>query len=87
MMNMSIMMPMRTTLTIEDDVMKRARKKAAEEGRPLKDVINDALRFGLEAERASRTPYRFKLRTVEGKTLPGVDLTDRDKLFDLMEGR
>ncbi len=81
------MMPMRTTLTIEDDVMRRARKKAAEEGRPLKDVINDALRFGLEAERASRKSYRFKLRTVEGKTLPGVDLTDRDKLFDLMEGR
>ena len=81
------MMPMRTTLTIDDDVMKRARKKAAEEGRPLKDVINDALRFGLEAERGPRKPYRFKLRTVAGKTLPGVDLTDRDKLFDLMEGR
>ncbi len=81
------MMPMRTTLTIEDDVMKRARRKAAEEGRPLKDVINDALRFGLGAKQASRKPYRFKLRTVEGKTLPGVDLTDRDKLFDLMEGR
>jgi hypothetical protein len=78
---------MRTTLTIDDDVMKRARKKAAEEGRPLKDVINNALRFGLEAERAPRKAYRFKLRTVGGKTLPGVDLTDRDKLFDLMEGR
>ncbi len=80
-------MTMRTTLTIEDDVMKRARKKAADEGRRLKDVINDALQFGLEAERASLKPYRFSLRTVEGKTLPGVDLTDRDKLFDLMEGR
>ncbi len=81
------MMLMRTTLTIDDDVMKRAREKAAEDERPLKDVINDALRFGLEAERASRKPYRFRLRTVQGKTLPGVDLTDRDKLFDLMEGR
>jgi hypothetical protein len=79
---------MRTTLTIDDDVLKRARKKAAEEGRPLKDVINEALRFGLEAgSRAARIPYRFRLKTVSGRTLPGVDLTDRDKLFDLMEGR
>lgn len=81
-------MPMRTTLTLDDDILKRARKKAAEEGRPLKEVINDALRFGLEAgSRNVRVPYRFKLKTVDGKTLPGVDLTDRDKLFDLMEGR
>jgi hypothetical protein len=82
------MMPVRTTLTLDDDVLKSARKKAAEEGRPLKDVINEALRFGLQAgSRGSRAPYKFKLKTVSGRTLPGVDLTDRDKLFDLMEGR
>jgi hypothetical protein len=82
------MMLMRTTLTIDDDILKRARTKAAQEARPLKEVINEALRLGLEAgSRASRARYKFKLRTVKGRTLPGVDLTDRDKLFDLMEGR
>ena len=29
--------------------------------------------------------YEFRLKTVSGRLLPGVDLTDRDKLFDLME--
>lgn len=31
------------------------------------------------------TTYTFRLKTVEGRLLPGVDLTDRDKLFTLME--
>ncbi len=83
-----IIMLMRTTLTLQDDVLKLARKQAAQENRPLKDVINDALRVGLTLERGDRTRrYRFKLKTVKGRTMPGVDLHDRDKLFDLMEGR
>ena len=43
---------MRTTLTIEDDVaalLERARSSGA---RSLKDVVNDALRRGLEAMNA-----------------------------------
>ena len=82
------MMLMRTTLTLHDDVMKLARRRAAQENRPLKDVINEALRAGLSLDRAGRAErYRFTLKTVKGRTMPGVDLHDRDKLFDLMEGR
>jgi hypothetical protein len=80
------MMLMRTTLTLDDDVMKAARRRAKEQDRPLKDVINEALRHGL-ALSAGRRPaaYTFHLKTVPGRLLPGVDLTDRDKLFELME--
>ncbi|MBA2489479.1 MAG: hypothetical protein H0V36_09220 [Chloroflexi bacterium] len=77
---------MRTTLTLDDDVMRLARRRATDLDRPLKDVINDALRDGLTLNRPQQgSRYRFQLKTVAGKTLPGVDLTDRDKLFDLME--
>lgn len=80
------MMLMRTTLTLDDDVLTAARRKAREEDRPLKDVINEALRQGLALVQARRPPaYAFRLKTVGGRLLPGVDLADRDKLFDLME--
>ncbi len=51
---------MRTTLTIEQDVLDRARDVADRLRRPLRRVINDALRIGLdEVEKpAVRKPYR-----------------------------
>jgi hypothetical protein len=77
---------MRTTLTLDDDVLKAARRQARKEDRPLKDVINEALRQGLALGTAPVPPgYTFRLKTVEGRLLPGVDLTDRDKLFELLE--
>jgi hypothetical protein len=80
------MMRMRTTLTLDDDVLKVARRRAREQDRPLKDVINEALRHGLAiGEAHPTTTYKFRLKTVEGRLSPGVDLTDRDKLFELMD--
>ena len=83
------MMPMRTTLTIDDSIMKAARQRAAREGRPLKAVIGDALRLGLGLmQKSGAKPGRFKLTTVNGRGLqPGARLDDRDALFDLMDGR
>ena len=79
-------MLMRTTLTLDDDVLKAVRRRARERDRPLKDIINEALRQGLAMGEAHVTPgYEFRLKTVQGRLLPGVDLTDRDKLFELME--
>jgi hypothetical protein len=77
---------MRTTLTLDDDVLKAAKRRAREQDRPLKDVVNEALRHGLALVEHPHPPaYTFRLRTVEGRLLPGVDLADRDKLFALMD--
>jgi len=82
------MMLMRTTLTLSDDVLKMARQKAARENRSLRDVINESLRLGLTlGQRQSDRKYVFRLKTVRGRIMPGVDLHDRDKLFDLLDGR
>ena len=35
---------MKTTVTLDDDVLKAAKRRAREQDRPLKDVINEALR-------------------------------------------
>ena len=81
-------MLVRTTLTLDDEMLRRARKKAAQENRPLKEIINEALRVGLDSGGQRRSAhFKFRLKTVKGRLMPGVDLTDRDKLFDLMEVR
>jgi len=38
----------RTTLTLDPDIAAKARKGAAKLGKPLKEIINAALRIGLE---------------------------------------
>jgi hypothetical protein len=80
------MMLMRTTLTLDEDVLRAAKRRARQQDRPLKDVINEALRQGLAlGEPRQRPVYSFRLKTVEGRLLPGVDLADRDKLFELLD--
>jgi hypothetical protein len=52
---------MRTTLTLDDDVAARLRHAVRTRRRPLKAVVNDALRAGLAAmeKRApAQKPYR-----------------------------
>ena len=51
---------MRTTLTLSDDLAQRAKRDAAHLNRPFKDVINLALRLGLESleQKPVAKPYR-----------------------------
>lgn len=51
---------MRTTLTIDDDLMRQLKEIAHRQGLPLKQVVNRALRFSLEhfENQRPRQPYR-----------------------------
>lgn len=53
---------MRTTISIDDDVMERARALSVKLNTPFKKIVNEALRSGLEhVERpAKRRPYKTK---------------------------
>jgi hypothetical protein len=55
---------MRTTLTIEDDVLDRARALAAKLHSPFRRVVNEALRAGLQAVEAPAQvrPYQTRPR-------------------------
>lgn len=41
---------MRTTLTLDDDLAMMLKQKAEETGRPFRDVVNSAIRDGLDVE-------------------------------------
>ena len=78
---------MRTTMDLSDEVMLRAKKRAAEDGVALREVVERALREYLEAGRLVRRTYRLRLKPApRGRIMPGVDLDDRDSLFDIMDG-
>jgi hypothetical protein len=55
---------MRTTLTLDPDIAAKAKKGAAKLRKPLKEVINAALRVGLDEILAppAAKPYRTKAR-------------------------
>lgn len=70
---------------IEDGLFRQIKRKAAEEGRTLQATANDLLRRGLA--QFSGQSYRLILKGWQAREQPGVDVLDRDKLFDLMDGR
>jgi hypothetical protein len=79
---------MRTTLDLDDRLMRELKKHAADTGQTLTRVVESALRDSL-ARRKQRKAPAFKLRwiTVKGRLQPGVDVSDRASLYDRMEGR
>jgi hypothetical protein len=77
---------MRTTLDLDDGLVREAKKRAAREGRTLTSMVEEALRLLLTRRRHGRS-YRLQWPTRRGEALPAVDIADRDALFDVMEGR
>ena len=73
----------RTTVAIEESLLRRLKERAASEGRTLQAVLNDLLRRALAAR--DGPPFRLELEGWVATEQPGVDVTDRDNLFDLME--
>lgn len=77
---------MRTTVRLDEHLLAEAKKYAAESGRTLTSVLEDALRDTL-ARRAARVKRaRVRLKTFKGDGVrPGVDLDDSAALLDTMQ--
>ena len=77
---------MRTTIQLDDQLLAEAKQRAAQSGRTLKAVIEDALREALARRDHPGPATRVRLRTFKGRGLqPGVDLDDSASLLDLLE--
>jgi hypothetical protein len=79
---------MRTTVRLPEELLKRAKRKAAAEGRTLTDLIEEGLRAVL-ARKASMGRHERVLPRISkatGGLRPGVDLTkfsDYQEMEDL----
>jgi hypothetical protein len=78
---------MRTTIDISDELFREAKRRAADDQIPLREVVEAALRRYLSGRPARRGRYRLRWHVERGKQQPGVNLDDRDALFDLMDAR
>ena len=77
---------MRTTVQLDDQLLAAAKQRAAQTGRTLKAVIEDALREALARRDVPEPHARIRLETFKGRGgLPGVDLDDTSSLLDQME--
>ena len=54
---------MRTTLTIDDDLLKKLKERSRKQGVPLKQVLNHTLRIGLERSGVLGSKKPYKCRT------------------------
>jgi hypothetical protein len=79
---------MRTTIRLSDDLLRRAKKKAAEQGRTLTSLVEEGLKSVLaESRPVRRTRVRLPISKASGGILPGVDLNRSSDLEDRMVDR
>lgn len=78
---------MRTTISLDDDLLRRAKREAADRGTTLSGVIADALRADLERMQPQRPNEPFAMVTFfgEGGTHPDVDIDDNSALRDILD--
>jgi hypothetical protein len=79
---------MRTTIHLDDRLLEELKRFAAETGRTLTSLIQDAVRESLARRRRGRDAKRRPEVPVFHGTglLPGVDLHDSAALLDRMNG-
>ena len=76
---------MRTTLTIDDDLLAQAKVIAAQSHRSIGSVFEDALRELILRRDLGTTVTRVTFPTFDGGGLqPGVDLHDKELMAELL---
>lgn len=77
---------MRTTVRLDPHLLAQAKRHAAEQGKTLTSLLEEALRETLGRRAAQGRTKPVRLKTVKGNGLrPGVDLDDSASLVELME--
>jgi hypothetical protein len=78
-------MALKTTLTLDDDVARKLADESRRSGRPLRVVINEALRRGLvPAKSEVNKPFRVKAKALGLRE--GLSLECAAQLLDQVEG-
>jgi hypothetical protein len=78
---------MRTTIRIDDELLKEAKHQATKNGTTLTAIIEESLREKfLRSKQAARKRKKIKLTTSgSGGLQPGISLDDSAALLDLLE--
>jgi Ribbon-helix-helix protein, copG family len=76
----------RTTLTLDEDVAEKLKAEARRAGKPVKQVVNEALRRGLALRRETRSIKPFRVRVKDMGVYPGANYDNIGVLLEQVEG-
>ena len=79
------MAPMKTTLDLPDELLIEAKKRAAEERRPLRALVEEGLRLVLRKPERRQQKRQVRLVTVKGGLAPDLDLSSREAMYEWLE--
>ena len=76
---------MKITLDLPDDLLIEAKKKAAEQRRPLRALVEEGLRIVLKKPGRGPRKKIVHLVTVKGGLDPDLNLSSRGKMWDWID--
>ena len=77
---------MRTTLTIDDELVQALKELAYRSDKSFKEVVNETLRAGLTGQKVVPRARPYKVRPSSlGGVMPGIDLNKALQLADALE--
>ncbi|HEY7211286.1 MAG TPA: CopG family transcriptional regulator [Bryobacteraceae bacterium] len=80
-------MSIRTTVTLDEDVLERVKQESRQRGEPFKKTLNDLLRLAVSLDKVSQPRKPFKIRPFENTgPAPGINFDKTNELLDLLEG-
>jgi len=79
-------MSIRTTVTLDDDVLLKAKQFSQKRGIPFRQALNDLVRSGLRAQSPipARTPFKIKPKHLG--VMPGLNYDNTEALLEFLEG-
>ena len=79
-------MSIRTTVTLDDDVLEKLKRESRSRGISFKETINEVLRSGLLASRSPAARRKFRVQPKRMGTRPGLDYDNVPALLEIGEG-
>ena len=77
---------MRTTVRLNDHLLRSAKAHAAKTGRTLTAVIEEGLRRTLEADQSAPDREPYQVTVFSSRVRPGIDLDSNASVLEAMEG-
>jgi head-tail adaptor len=77
---------MRTTLTLDDDVVSKLNAEMKRSGKSFKETVNEFLRIGLSVRRELKSGDRFKVQARPLGVIPGLNYDCTGELLEEAEG-
>ena len=78
-------MGIRTTVTLDEDVLERVKQESRSRGKPFRQILNDLLRTGLAKVQEQRR-RNFKVRPFEFGFRQDLNYDDIEGLIEYLEG-